>query len=66
MQAKPMGSVCLGNRNFLSAYNLNTIVSYSAILLVVGLGQMCPILIGGIDLSVGVLCPSFRSCSSLY
>jgi ribose transport system permease protein len=45
----------LGNRNFLSAYNLNTIVSYSAILLVVGLGQMCPILIGGIDLSVGGL-----------
>src|ERR1700738_1238220 len=55
MQAKPTGSVCLGSRNFLSAYNLNTIVSYSAILLVVGLGQMCPILIGGIDLSVGGL-----------
>jgi ribose transport system permease protein len=45
----------LGNRHFLSAYNLNTIASYSAILLVVGLGQMCPILIGGIDLSVGGL-----------
>jgi ribose transport system permease protein len=45
----------LGNRNFLSAYNLNTIASYSAILLVVGLGQMCAILIGGIDLSVGGL-----------
>lgn len=43
----------LGNRNFLSAYNLNTIASYCAILLVVGLGQMCTILIGGIDLSVG-------------
>jgi ribose transport system permease protein len=45
----------LGNRNFLSPYNLNTIASYSAILLVVGLGQMCTILIGGIDLSVGGL-----------
>ena len=45
----------LGNRNFLSAYNLNTIASYAAILLVVGLGQMCTILIGGIDLSVGGL-----------
>jgi ribose transport system permease protein len=45
----------LGNRNFLSAYNLNTIASYSAILLIVGLGQMCTILIGGIDLSVGGL-----------
>jgi len=45
----------LGNRNFLSVYNLNTIASYSAILLVVGLGQMCTILIGGIDLSVGGL-----------
>jgi ribose transport system permease protein len=45
----------LGNQNFLSAYNLNTIASYSAILLVVGLGQMCTILIGGIDLSVGGL-----------
>jgi len=45
----------LGNRNFISAYNLNTIASYSAILLVVGLGQMNTILIGGIDLSVGGL-----------
>lgn len=44
-----------GNRNFLSAYNLNTIASYAAILLVVGLGQMNTILIGGIDLSVGGL-----------
>jgi ribose transport system permease protein len=45
----------LGNRNFLSAYNLNTIASYTAILTVVGLGQMNAILIGGIDLSVGGL-----------
>lgn len=45
----------MGNRNFLSAYNLNTIASYAAILLVVGLGQMNTILIGGIDLSVGGL-----------
>lgn len=45
----------LGNRNFLSAYNLNTIASYAAILLVVALGQMCAILVGGIDLSVGGL-----------
>src|ERR1700747_2287906 len=45
----------IGNRNFLSLYNLNPIASYSAILLVVGLGQMNPILIGGIDLSVGGL-----------
>ena len=44
-----------GNRNFLSAYNLNTIASYAAILLVVGLGQMNAILVGGIDLSVGGL-----------
>jgi len=45
----------MGNRNFISAYNLNTIASYAAILLVVGLGQMNTILIGGIDLSVGGL-----------
>jgi ribose transport system permease protein len=45
----------MGNRNFLSAYNINTIASYTAILLVVGLGQMNTILIGGIDLSVGGL-----------
>jgi ribose transport system permease protein len=45
----------VGNGNFLSPYNLNTIASYSAILLMVGLGQMNPILIGGIDLSVGGL-----------
>ena len=45
----------IGNPNFLSPYNLNTIASYSAILLMVGLGQMNAILIGGIDLSVGGL-----------
>jgi ribose transport system permease protein len=45
----------LGNENFLSSYNLNTIVSFAAILLMVALGQMCAILIGGIDLSVGGL-----------
>jgi len=43
----------LGNPNFLSLFNLNTIISFSAILLMVALGQMCTILIGGIDLSVG-------------
>jgi ribose transport system permease protein len=45
----------LGNQNFLSAYNLNTIGNYAAILSVVALGQMNTILIGGIDLSVGGL-----------
>jgi ribose transport system permease protein len=45
----------LGNENFLSAYNLNTIIGSAAILLMVALGQMCAILIGGIDLSVGGL-----------
>ncbi|MBV9673207.1 MAG: ABC transporter permease [Verrucomicrobia bacterium] len=45
----------IGNRNFLSVYNLNTIASYTAVLLAVGLGQMNTILIGGIDLSVGGL-----------
>jgi ribose transport system permease protein len=44
-----------GNQNFLSLYNLNTIAGYSAILLMVALGQMNTILIGGIDLSVGGL-----------
>ena len=44
-----------GNRHFISLYNLDTIASYAAVLLVVGLGQMCTILIGGIDLSVGGL-----------
>ena len=45
----------IGNRNFLSLYNLNTILTFSAILLMVALGQMCAILVGGIDLSVGGL-----------
>jgi ribose transport system permease protein len=45
----------LGNRNFLSPYNINTILSFSAILLMVALGQMCTIVVGGIDLSVGGL-----------
>lgn len=44
-----------GNSNFLSAYNIDTILSFSAILLMVALGQMCTILVGGIDLSVGGL-----------
>lgn len=44
-----------GNRNFLSLYNINTILSFSAILLMVALGQMCTIIVGGIDLSVGGL-----------
>jgi ribose/xylose/arabinose/galactoside ABC-type transport system permease subunit len=44
-----------GNRNFLSWYNINTILSFSAILLMVSLGQMCTILVGGTDLSVGGL-----------
>jgi ribose/xylose/arabinose/galactoside ABC-type transport system permease subunit len=45
----------LGNPNFLSLFNLNTIITFSAILLMVALGQMCTILVGGIDLSVGGL-----------
>lgn len=45
----------LGNPNFVTPYNLNTIISFSAILLMVALGQMCTILVGGIDLSVGGL-----------
>ena len=44
-----------GNQNFLSWYNINTILSFSAILLTVALGQMCTIIVGGIDLSVGGL-----------
>lgn len=43
----------IGNHNFLTAYNLNTIFGYAVLLLLVGLGQMCAILVGGIDLSVG-------------
>ena len=43
----------LGNRNFFSSYNLLTILDFSVIMLLVGLGQMSAILTGGIDLSVG-------------
>ncbi len=43
----------LGDKSFLSAYNMQTILNASAILLAVGLGQVCVILTGGIDLSVG-------------
>ncbi len=43
----------IGDGNFLSAYNVQTILNASAILLAVGLGQVCVILTGGIDLSVG-------------
>ena len=50
-----------GNENFISAYNINTILVYAAPLLMVSLGQMCAILVGGIDLSVGGMI-SFTSC----
>jgi ribose/xylose/arabinose/galactoside ABC-type transport system permease subunit len=39
--------------NFLSAYNVSTILNAVTILLAVGLGQVCVVLTGGIDLSVG-------------
>ena len=45
--------MAVGNRGFLSLYNINTILTFGAILLVAALGQMFAILIGGIDLSVG-------------
>ncbi len=43
----------LGDPSFLSAYNITTILNAVTILLAVGLGQVCVILTGGIDLSVG-------------
>ena len=51
----------IGNPNFVSPYNINTILVYAAPLLMVALGQMCAILVGGIDLSVGGMI-SFISC----
>jgi ribose transport system permease protein len=51
----------IGNPNFVSPYNINTILVYAAPLLMVALGQMCVILVGGIDLSVGGMI-SFVSC----
>ncbi len=51
----------VGNPNFVSPYNINTILVYAAPLLMVALGQMCAILVGGIDLSVGGMI-SFISC----
>jgi ribose transport system permease protein len=64
----PMGLLVLvgivfavGNPNFVSPYNINTILVYAAPLLMVALGQMCVVLVGGIDLSVGGMI-SFISC----
>ena len=51
----------VGNPNFISPYNINTILVYAAPLLMVALGQMCVVLVGGIDLSVGGII-SFVSC----
>lgn len=45
----------IGNKGFLSAYNVRNIGMSASILLAVGLGQVCTILTGGIDLSVGGL-----------
>ena len=43
----------IGNKNFLSLYNVKSILNSSIILLAVGVGQCFVILRGGIDLSVG-------------
>lgn len=43
----------IGDPSFLSSYNTQTILNAAAILLAVGLGQVCVIMTGGIDLSVG-------------
>jgi ribose transport system permease protein len=43
----------IGNPSFFKRYNLLTIGTSTSILLAVGLGQVCAILTGGIDLSVG-------------
>ncbi|MEO8409970.1 MAG: ABC transporter permease [Propionivibrio sp.] len=43
----------IGDTSFLLGYNIQTILNASAILLAVGLGQVCVIMTGGIDLSVG-------------
>jgi len=43
----------IGDSSFLSSYNSQTILNAAAILLAVGLGQVCVIMTGGIDLSVG-------------
>ena len=43
----------IGDSSFLSSYNTQTILNAAAILLAVGLGQVCVIMTGGIDLSVG-------------
>lgn len=45
----------IGNPGFLSLYNIKNIGTSASILLAVGLGQVCTILVGGIDLSVGGL-----------
>ncbi len=43
----------VGSSSFLNSYNMLTIGNSAAILLAVALGQVCAILTGGIDLSVG-------------
>ena len=43
----------IGNKSFISPYNIKTVLNAGVILLAVGLGQCCVILTGGIDLSVG-------------
>jgi ribose/xylose/arabinose/galactoside ABC-type transport system permease subunit len=43
----------VGSSSFLNMYNILTIGNSAAILLAVALGQVCAILTGGIDLSVG-------------
>ena len=43
----------IGNPSFFKRYNLLTIGTSTSILLAVGLGQVCAILTGGIDLSAG-------------
>lgn len=43
----------VNNKNFLSIFNIKTILDIVSVLLIIGLGQMSVILTGGIDLSMG-------------
>jgi ribose transport system permease protein len=53
MFAALVAAFTVGDKSFLSTYNIQTILNAVAILLAVGMGQACVILTGGIDLSVG-------------
>ncbi|MHB1303110.1 MAG: ABC transporter permease [Acidiphilium sp.] len=50
-----IGAVAIGHPLFVSAYGLSTLASAASVIMLMALGQFLPVILGGIDLSIGAL-----------